>query len=105
MSLFEILMLVCFGASWPISILKTLRTRQVAGKSPLFLGIIIAGYASGIVHKMLYSRNWVVLLYVANLIMVSVDLALYVRFSKRATGHASSSTLGASDVQSRPTRL
>jgi hypothetical protein len=100
-------MLVCFGASWPISILKALRTRQVAGKSPLFLAIVIAGYASGIVHKVLYSRNWVVLLYIANLVMVAIDLALYVRFSKRALDSSMTvdATAGAGDVRSRPTRM
>jgi hypothetical protein len=91
-------MLVCFGASWPISITKALRTRQVAGKSPLFLAIIIAGYASGIVHKLLYSRNWVVLLYLLNLIMVSVDLALYMRLSKSALGRESLLPAGSEGV-------
>jgi hypothetical protein len=82
MSFFEVLMLVCFGISWPISIAKALRTRTVAGKSPAFLIIVIAGYASGIVHKMLYSRDWVIILYTVNLIMVLIDLALYYRFSR-----------------------
>jgi hypothetical protein len=85
-SVFEILMLICFGASWPISIAKSLRTRQVAGKSPLFLAIVIAGYASGILHKALYATDWVILLYVVNLVMVAIDLALYLRFSKLAGG-------------------
>ena len=79
-------MLVCFGLSWPISIMKTLRTREVAGKSPLFLWIVIAGYSSGIVHKVLYSRDWVIALYIVNLIMVGIDLALYMRFSRGGSG-------------------
>ena len=83
MSFFEVLMLVCFGISWPISIAKTIRTCAVAGKSPLFLIIVIVGYASGIVHKLLYSRDWVIILYAVNLIMVVVDLALYYRFCPR----------------------
>jgi hypothetical protein len=33
MSVFEIAMLVCFGAAWPVSIYKSLKTRAVAGKS------------------------------------------------------------------------
>ena len=77
-------MLICFGVSWPISIAKAWRTRQVAGKSPLFLGIVIAGYASGILHKVLYSPDWVVALYAVNLVMVAIDLTLYLRFSKHA---------------------
>jgi hypothetical protein len=84
MSIFEIMMLVCFGVSWPISIAKSLRTRQVAGKSPLFLLIVIAGYASGILHKVIYSPDWVIALYIVNLALVAVDLALYFRFSRPA---------------------
>jgi hypothetical protein len=80
MSVFEVLMLVCFGVSWPISISKALRTKVVAGKSPIFMIIVILGYASGITHKLLYSRDWVIMLYGLNLIMVAIDLVLYFRF-------------------------
>jgi len=76
-------MLICFGISWPISIVKALRTKTVAGKSPLFMIIVMAGYASGIVHKLLYSYNWVIALYALNLIMVGVDLVLYIRYRKK----------------------
>jgi hypothetical protein len=76
-------MLVCFGISWPISIAKTLRTRQVAGKSPAFMLIVILGYLSGVVHKLLYSRDWVIALYALNLVMVGIDMALYFRFSRK----------------------
>lgn len=82
MSIFEISMLVCFGVSWPISIAKSIRTKVVAGKSPLFMWIVIAGYASGIIHKILYSSDWVILLYILNLLLVAVDLMLYWRYSR-----------------------
>jgi uncharacterized membrane protein len=80
MSLFEALMLLCFGLSWPISIAKSLRTRMVAGKSPLFMTIVLIGYLSGIVHKCRYSCDWVLALYILNAVLVAVDLALYFRF-------------------------
>ena len=38
---FELLMVLCFGISWPISIAKTLKTKCVSGKSPLFIIFII----------------------------------------------------------------
>ena len=41
MSPFEIAMLLLFGASWPVSIAKALRTKVVAGKSPVFMVIVI----------------------------------------------------------------
>jgi hypothetical protein len=84
MSIFEALMLVCFGLSWPVSIVKTLRTKVVTGKSPLFMGIIIVGYVCGLIHKILYSRDLVIWLYLINLVVVSVDLILYYKYRNRS---------------------
>ncbi len=80
MSFFEALMLVCFGVSWPVSIFKSLRTRVVHGKSPLFMAIVCLGYMSGIAHKLLVSYDWVIVLYALNLLMVATDLSLYYLF-------------------------
>jgi len=80
MSIFEIIMLVCFGLSWPISIAKALRTKKVAGKSPVFMAVICLGYLSGILHKVFYALDWVVGLYALNLVMVAADLVLYYRY-------------------------
>jgi hypothetical protein len=85
MSFFEAAMLICFGASWPLSIAKALRTRQVAGKSRAFLLVVFAGYLCGITHKLLYSLDWVVSLYILNALMVLIDFTLYVRFSRAPT--------------------
>jgi hypothetical protein len=80
MSVFEAGMLVCFGVSWPVSIVKALRTKEVAGKSPLFMAIVSLGYLSGIVHKALYALDWIILLYILNMSMVLIDLILYYRY-------------------------
>jgi hypothetical protein len=85
MSILEVTMLACFGVSWPLSIAKILRTKQVAGKSPAFLAIILVGYASGVAHKIIFSRDWVLSLYVLNLCMVALDMALYLHYSRTAT--------------------
>ena len=81
MSIFEALMLICFGLSWPVSIIKTLRTKAVTGKSPMFIAIIILGYIFGLTHKLLFSRDWVIYLYTYNLVVVSLDLILYYRYA------------------------
>ncbi len=80
MSVFEAGMLICFGISWPVSIVKALRTKEVVGKSPLFMVIVSLGYLSGIVHKALYAFDWIILLYVLNMSMVLIDLFLYYRY-------------------------
>ncbi|MBR1608226.1 MAG: hypothetical protein IJ678_01250 [Kiritimatiellae bacterium] len=77
---FESAMLVCFAASWPFSIAKTLRTKVVAGKSPLFMLIIEVGYVSGILYKLVGKTDAVIWLYVLNFCVVGTDLFLYWRY-------------------------
>ena len=78
MSVFEIIMLVCFGASWPFSILKSYRSRSNHGKSAIFLAVVLTGYVAGTLHK-IFHYDAVMYLYILNGIMVAVDLGLYVR--------------------------
>ena len=84
MSTFEIMMLVCFGASWPFSLRKTWKTKNVVGKSPIFLALVIIGYAAGIAHKFICNLDPVVWLYAFNALMVCADLALWFRYHNRA---------------------
>ena len=88
--LFEILMVVIFGASWPLNVLKSYRARTTKGKSLAFLLLIFLGYVAGITSKLInktymaeISEKWYVLFfYVLNLLMVSVDLLMYARNKK-----------------------
>lgn len=79
--IFEIIMIVCFGLSWPMNVIKSYRARTTKGKSLPFLLLIITGYVFGIIGKLIGgSFKWYVLFfYVLNLAMVSLDLGLYVR--------------------------
>lgn len=79
MSIFEAIMLICFGAAWPMNIYKSYKTRSAVGKSLSFLIIVIVGYISGIINKLLYHRDIVLYLYILNLAMVCTDLAIYIR--------------------------
>ena len=79
MSPFEILMLVCFGAAWPFSIYKSYRSKSTSGKSVVFLFIILIGYLAGLLHKVLYNFDMVIVLYGINAVMVSIDILLYFR--------------------------
>ena len=86
----ETLMIVSFGVSWPLNVIKSLRTRSAKGKSLSFLCLIFFGYIAGILSKLLnaeYMANiagkWYVLFfYCLNFIMVGLDLALYFRNRK-----------------------
>ena len=76
-SIWEVLFLLCFAVSWPVSIAKSLKTKVVIGKSPLFMSLVILGYIFGIVHKLLYNRDIVIFLYMFNAFLVGTDLFLY----------------------------
>lgn len=82
MSIFEAGMLFCFGIAWPINLINSYRARTAKGKNPLFTIVIIIGYLSGITHKLLYSRDIVLVLYLINLVMITADLCLYFRNKK-----------------------
>lgn len=83
----EIVMILSFGASWPINVMKSYKARTTKGKSLLFLCLIFFGYIAGIISKFLneaymasFAIKWYVLVfYVLNWIMVGVDLCIYAR--------------------------
>lgn len=77
----EIAMVLAFGASWPVNVRKSWRSRSTQGKSLAFLILIFTGYLCGIAGKLLAeSVNWFVLFfYILNACMVAVDIALYAR--------------------------
>lgn len=76
-SYYEILMLICFGVSWPVALLKTYKTKSVKGKSFLFLFLILLGYVFGVIHKLIYSPDYVIWLYILNGLLVFADMALW----------------------------
>ena len=83
----EVIMIVSFGASWPLNVMKSYRARTTKGKSLPFLCLILFGYVAGIISKLVndaymanFASKWYVLFfYCLNFIMVAIDLGLYVR--------------------------
>lgn len=76
--LLETLMIISFGISWPMNIIKSLKTKTAKGRSLLFLCFILAGYICGILSKIISGKiTYVFFFYVLNLFMVSFDLMLY----------------------------
>lgn len=82
MSPFEAIMLICFGAAWPLSIWKSISSKSTKGKSLLFMVVIFVGYLSGTVHKIFFSFDLIIILYIFNAVMVFTDLMLYFRNRK-----------------------
>ena len=80
---FEAAMIICFGLSWPFSVLKSWRSRTTKGKSLLFEVLVLVGYLCGISGKLItHNVTYVLIFYVINAVMVSTDLCLYFRNSK-----------------------
>lgn len=77
MSLFEIAMLICFGASWPFAVAKTYKAKSVKGKSIFFLALIFLGYVFGVIHKLFYHYDLVIYLYALNGLFVFSEIVLY----------------------------
>lgn len=83
----EIVMIVSFGASWPLNVMKSYRARTTKGKSLPFLCLILFGYIAGITSKLVnqtymaaFASKWYVLFfYVLNFVMVAADLIIYFR--------------------------
>ncbi len=83
----EVIMIVSFGASWPLNVIKSYKARTTKGKSLAFLCLILFGYVAGIISKLInesymaaFEQKWYVLFfYVLNFIMVAIDLCLYIR--------------------------
>ena len=76
--IFEVVMLICFGLSWPISVYKSIKTKSAKGKSVTFLFAIIIGYISGIIGKIISGNfSYVLILYLVNLLVVTLDLILF----------------------------
>ena len=79
----ETAMLVCFGAAWPLSIIKSWRARTARGKSLGFLAVILTGYVCGIAKVLLSDGpgEFLLIPYAINFLMVAIDLCLYFRNS------------------------
>ncbi len=83
----EIAMILSFGASWPMNVIKSYKARTAKGKSLAFLVCIFVGYIAGIASKFAneaymasFSQKWYVLVfYFINIFMVGLDIILYFR--------------------------
>ncbi len=89
-TLFEMLMLLCFGASWPVAVVKAYRARTAKGVSLASSCLILTGYAAGITYKFLSGQtNYVIFFYFFNFCIVLTHCILIYRNilldKKRAT--------------------
>ena len=78
-------MIVCFGVSWPLNIVKAWRARTAKGTSVVFYCLILVGYLFGIASKIIKLRNgvatpgYVWFFYILNACIVSTGIAVWLR--------------------------
>lgn len=78
--IFEAMMLVCFGFSWPLNVIKAYKARTAKGTSLAFIILIITGYVAGIAAKFInHQINYVLAVYFLNLLIVMTNVVVYFR--------------------------
>ena len=83
----EAAMLICFGASWPFAIMKTVRVKNPAGKSYLFATLVVIGYVAGSIARFMRDGvDLVFCLYIFDMMMVLTDTALCLHYRRRNSG-------------------
>ena len=90
-SVMEMLMVVCFGLSWPLNIAKAWKARTAKGTSVLFYFFIWIGYIFAMIGKSrvialnapqpwyVTVKWYVMFFYVLNILMVSCGILIYFR--------------------------
>ena len=90
-SIMEMLMVICFGLSWPFNIVKAWKAKTAKGTSVLFYFFIWIGYIFAMIGKFIliahnapqpwyHTVKWYVMFfYVLNILMVSAGILIYFR--------------------------
>ena len=79
-SVLETIMLVCFGFSWPLNVIKAYKSKTAKGMSLSFVLLVITGYIAGISAKLISGQiNYVLIAYILNLAIVSLNVIVYFR--------------------------
>lgn len=87
----EAAMLICFGLSWPLSLMKNIKAKSAENMSLQFILLIIVGYIAGITAKIAsHNINYVLIVYFINLIIVSANIVVYFINKKHDAARATS---------------
>ena len=79
-AMFESIMLICFGLSWPLNVIKAYKARTTQGTSLPFILLIVTGYIAGITAMLISGQlNYVLIVYLLNLVIVSLNVVVYFR--------------------------
>lgn len=76
---FEFIMLVCFGFSWPFNAYKHWKAQTAKSTSLPFIVLILMGYVAGITAKIIAPPKhfYVLVIYIVNFCSVFTDMVIY----------------------------
>ncbi len=82
--LFESMMMIVFGLSWPVNIAKSLRSRTTLGKSIGYEYMVMLGYTCGVIAKLISWQEtgtlpYSLIFYIVDIALVSTDVVIYYR--------------------------
>ena len=85
--LFEAVMVISFGVSWPMNIIRAYKAKTAKGTSIIFLGLVEFGYISSIIWKLLTGdmqalfggdfTKYGCFFYLLNAIMIFIAILIY----------------------------
>jgi hypothetical protein len=78
--LLETIMLICFGLSWPINLMKNIKLKSAKPMNLPFILLIVAGYVAGVIAKIIKIDStpvYLLVVYIFNLVMVSCNIVVY----------------------------
>ena len=79
-NILETVMLVCFGLSWPINLVKNIKAKTAKSTSLPFYLLITVGYIAGIAAKFVGNNiNYVLIAYFINIFFVLLNIIVYFR--------------------------
>ncbi|MCH5163440.1 MAG: hypothetical protein J1F36_00315 [Clostridiales bacterium] len=74
----EAIMLICFGFSWPMSVIKNIKAKTAKSMSLPFILLILSGYIAGIAGKFISGNiSYVLIVYIINILSVGTNLIVY----------------------------
>ena len=74
----EVIMLICFGLSWPIAAYKSFKSHNPKATNVPFILLILFGYAAGVTAKFINGNiGYVLIAYLINILSVLANLVVF----------------------------
>ena len=74
----EVVMLICFGLSWPVAAFKSFKSHSSKSTNVPFIMLILFGYMAGVTAKFISGNvGYVLIAYLINILSVIANLVVF----------------------------